>query len=76
MELHTASELGMEQLAMDLLVNNASQSDSFSVDMIITALQKRNQFDANGCPPAEISTAPGRQKTLILENKSPQTGKQ
>lgn len=31
------------------LVNNAAQTDSFSADLIIDALQKRNQFP-NGCP--------------------------
>jgi predicted ribosomally synthesized peptide with SipW-like signal peptide len=31
------------------IVNNASQTDSFKADIIINALQKRNQYDS-GCP--------------------------
>ena len=53
------------------LVNNASQSDSFKADIIIDALQKRNQFP-NGCPVAgDFVTS--EQKTLVLDNKDPQT---
>ena len=36
------------------VVNNVSQSDSFVGDLIITAKQKRNQFDA-GCPSGDIT---------------------
>ncbi|MDD5032094.1 MAG: SipW-dependent-type signal peptide-containing protein [Patescibacteria group bacterium] len=35
------------------LVNNASQSDSFKADLIINALQKRNQYD-EGCPTGDM----------------------
>lgn len=48
-------------------VNNASQSDSFKADIVIDALQKRNQFD-NGCPDAGDFTQ-SETKTLVLDNK-------
>ncbi|MCX6761200.1 MAG: TasA family protein [Candidatus Nealsonbacteria bacterium] len=51
-------------------VGNKSQSDSFSVDMIITALQKRNQYDT-ACPVVgDWSTPVSTAKNLILENKT------
>jgi predicted ribosomally synthesized peptide with SipW-like signal peptide len=49
------------------LVNNASQSDSFKADLIIEALQKRNQFPGD-CPVGDFVTS--QQKTLVLENKT------
>lgn len=43
------------------LVNNSAQSDSFTADVVIDAVQKRNLFDS-GCPIGDL-------KTLGLENK-------
>lgn len=36
-------------------VNNQSQSDSFTGDLLITAKQKRAQFEEGGCPTGDIT---------------------